>query len=367
MFIPQSSSCIFLPSIENHHNCFLPVMQRLNEGGISAYILIVNELITHNRTFEEKTSQYSKKCTITFLLSSMNQWPPNIKIIVGNDSDPATCVILRKAQKLGFKIILMQDGWLDHRNIKQPLYKKKSLFNPLKLRLHKFLTNPKMPTRKYIHNLIGQNSDYFLVYSSKAKKEFEKARINHNTIFVTGSPRYQILKRNFVPPQKYEKCNVLFSTVLANKNDLADFELSLSWITRTFPDDLLIIKIHPMENPTIYTPFLSDKIRIENIKISEFLQKYKISYSFCFASTVIYDMLMIGVPIVQLAPPAMLKRSCNFNLDLKIARNIQEFSESVSSYCLNKEQEVGSQYLEDLKKDHNSIDKIYQTIKKLPE
>jgi hypothetical protein len=206
------NTVLFIPSIESHYYNFLPLLEDKNL--CDAKLLIIEDVIHKNRIFPISKSisnktVYLKNYYDTIHFINTFRKDRNIISIVGNDSEPEISKILRKFKILKIKRILLQDGWLDSRNILSPIYTSKSKFIIFKKVIHKLIVSHSSPLKKYFHNFIGQNSDYYFVYSEIAQQEFIKAGVLSSQIIITGSPRFQLFKN---VPIGEKKAVIFFST-----------------------------------------------------------------------------------------------------------------------------------------------------------
>jgi hypothetical protein len=363
MFNPPEKSYVFLPGTESHFNSFVPVANELISRGFKGQILQVEEFITNNRKFGNPNAI---QIPINELIVSVSKWPKDVTIVVGNDSDWQISKILRLARKKGIKVVLMQDGWLDAANIKKPIYNSNGIIISIKKLIHIFLTQNWMPTKAYFHNLIGQNTDYFFVFSDVAKMNFIKAGVKSNKIFVTGSPRHLLLKRELKAESLIngKKAVVIFSTFIQNEYDSKITETGISWVLKKYQDQIIVIKLHPSENFEKYQHLISAKVLVQKCSLKEILSNYDIVLSFCFASTVVFDMLMLDIPILQLAPNGADKVRANYYKDLGIVRNKEELNYLIDNYDLNKTKDLSTNYLIDINPSFNSIEETASTLTK---
>lgn len=346
---------IFLPTIENHLSNFLPVLHSLKQVAIYGTIIKVDEAIIGNRSFELDFNSIEER-TIAGLdswIASFNK--KNKLLVVGNDSEPMVCAIIRKFKKAGIPVVLFQDGWLDARNIRKPIYTESNAFTPLKKFLHHVLTSKFLPTKHYFHNFIGQNADYFFVYSSIAKNEFIKAKVNENQIFIVGSPRHLALRDLISSENPKESAVVLFSTVTGTEEDLQAVMESISWLKEVYSTRKIVIKLHPNESKDKYTSICSQQIKVLGSSIADVLHDYNISIAFCFASTVVLDMLILNIPIIQLITPHLKKTYTNYYFELPLASTAEEIKSLDRNYDLKSVQKIASNYLIDVDPDQNSI------------
>lgn len=360
----SDNSFIFLPTIENHYKAFLPVMRHLVNNGVNAGAFYVHELIADNRHFLSDDNLLITRVTAQELKDLLKGQFRKTYIIVGNDSEPKVCALLRKAKCCGIRVILFQDGWLEAKNINNPIYPTHNFSTFLKKRLHKALTSKRMPTKRYFHNFIGQNADLFFVYSEVAKQNFIASDIEEHKIFVTGSPRHGTLKK---VGQAFltEDVVVFFSTVAKEPRDFEFIQEGLKWVRSYFPKKKVILKIHPRESRVKYLDFENENLIVEQRDLLDLLKLYTISFSFCFASTVIFDTLILNIPILQLAPFNSNRNASNYFPELGIATDPSQFQRLMKSYDLESVKLLAEKYLMDINTDFDSVTVSAEILKKL--
>jgi len=353
----------FLPTIENHFSNFLPLINVLSINDITSKILLVEEAIPNGRQIIVKKNNddilFCRKNEISIILSKNKAF--KIFLVVGNDSEPKTCEIIRLFRKYNSKIILFQDGWLDSKNINNPIYPTKRFFTPLKKQVHKLLTQKWSPVRNYFHNFIGQNSDYFFVYSEVAKLNFIKADIKKEQIFIVGSPRHHILKNTNSLSEK--KAKVIFLTVTNSEKELKTVKECIEWITNFYSNELVILKLHPNEDINNYEELIGPNLILLKVDLIDLITQFNIEMSFCFASTVIFDMLIMNIPIIQLLPIDFSKKHTNYFYDLPSVSNEVDLNYVIKNYEINKVKKNASKYLKDIAPSFNSVDATINTIK----
>lgn len=361
----RNRTIFFLPTIENHYSNFDPLIKSLKENHFETKLLLIEEVIISNRLFQLKEhSEDLIICSIEELDSIIKKRISNqIYLIVGNDSEPKTCEIIRIFRKKQGKVILYQDGWLRAININKPIYPAVNVLTSIKKKLHKFLAKEWMPTKKFVHNFIGQNSDYFFVYSYRAMDEFVKAGTDPERIFIVGSPRHNALRTTL--PFGKEVAIVLFSTVTNNEENLLSEVKALKWIREFYPNKLLILKLHPNEDIKKYDQIKTSNFILSNSSLIDLIKEYQIEMSFCFASTVIFDMLIVNIPIIQLAPDNFLNTSVNYFTDLPLVRNQEELHYEITKFDLSKVQIKASKYLKDIDPSFNSTLETIIALKKI--
>lgn len=362
-----TSSIIFFPSAESHFDNFLLIHKGLKDRAIPSSFLIIDEAIPNSRKFKVpndlNTVIYNER-TINDVLSSL---PINSIMFVGNDSEPIICKILYKAKKNKLKIVLLQDGWLDSCNINNPIYYNNTFAYKFKKIVHKLLVSKHSPFKSYFHNFIGQNADYFFVYSEIAKNIFIEAGLDKKKIFITGSPRHTLIK-NLEKKMERENVIVFFSTVSYKNKDKETIIKTFKWIINYFPNHTILIKPHPGESSLNFNEFIKDsnnKIRMFSGNIYELIESYKIDMSFCFNSTVIFDMLILGVPVIQLAPDNMLEERSNYHKNLPVATQEDEISTIIDHFDQDIILATGSLYLADINKGFDSVSTIISFINKI--
>ncbi len=297
---------LLIPSIESHFSNFLPILLHSNSSAIDFKLLMIDDVIHNNRQFvipdiiSDKV-MYFKTSHLAFYYFAKTKQIDCLSV-VGNDSEPNISYLLRKFKSIGIKRILLQDGWLVSNNILRPIYAKKNTVLKLKKKLHGLLVSKYSPFKSFFHNFIGQNSDYYFVYSEVSKNEFIKAGISCDQIVITGSPRFASL-RNF--RKGIKKAVVFFSTDVPNEDD---YIISLkrivasvgNFIRYEFGQDIMyIIKPHP-RSPlrSIYSYDSNTNVYTSNI--SSLFDDYDVIFSFCFDSTVILELIILDIPFIQL-------------------------------------------------------------------
>lgn len=357
-----------LPTIENHFFNFTPLLEPLKSLGLIVKLLIVDSAIPGNRKFniDDEVRNDCLHIVLSELENLINQIG-NSKcfLLVGNDSEPVICEIIRKFKSKKHKIILVQDGWLEAQNINNPIYSKERIFTNVKKEIHKFLTKPWIPTKKYIHNFIGQNADYFFVYSEIAKNNFIESGVNNENIFITGSPRHALIRESQKGLNR-TRAVALFSTVTNNELELAIVKKKIEWIKEIYPHKLLLIKLHPSENDLKYRDLInSSGIEMTRSSIVDIIKNFDIEMSFCFASTVVFDMLILSVPVIQLLMDEFEWKYVNYFHDLPIVMSKGNLKVEIENLNIENLKQIGSRYLIDIDPTKNSVDLTINTINTL--
>lgn len=366
---------VLFPSIESHALCFLPIYNFLEkEKDISVKFLLIDEVIPHSRyfTIPQEVMQYRIK------LSQLNSFKEQIGkidlLFVGNDAAPDVFRVIHTLRKSGTQVILLQDGWLDARNIRKPMYLNPNRFSPIKSIVHRVLVSKYSPYKFKVYGFIGQHADYFFVYSSVAKQNFIEAGVPSEKVFIVGSPRHatlkNIYKNNIINGvgtiTKQKEVVVFFSRPSFNESDDKALITALNWISEKYKATDIIIKGHPSEKKSRY-----DSVSRVNKNISffsgsfiELINQYRISMSFCFNSTIVLDMLLLNIPIIQLAPLHMIQKA-NYQHNLPIVKTQNELDSVISQYNITDNKHVASKYLADIEENFDSVEETVMHLKKL--
>lgn len=350
----------FIPSIETHYDNFIPICTSKLFNMLDPYLLIIEDVFAANRNVERFVDLENQIFFTTYtesLTYLRHEYSESSQlIVVGNDSEKRIMPLIHKVRSLGYKIVLMQDGWLDHSNLLKPVYSRKGLYFSLKRILHRFLVlNIPFFTKK-LSNFIGQNSDYYFVYSEVAKLDFLKAGIPEDRIFITGSPRFDMISSLKEGAINLKNVIVFFLTVYNDEHDnlINDIIVSIKKVSENkFPEYVLLIKTHPRDLKD-YNSHVDDSTILYRKSINKLFSEYNVSFAFCFNSTVIFELMALEIPFIQLKVKPFSNRK-NYHLNLPYIEDINEIAEKINdskrfNYALH-----GKELLINLDKGFDSI------------
>lgn len=372
---------IFIPTTENHYYNFLPIIKYAiaSKNIVDTTLFYIPSIIPMGREFvlEKISNPKEKNLSETIIILDEN-YINTLKdyllennaglLIVGNDSEPKIASIIRLFKKNNYQIILIQDGWLVADNINNPIYEIEKFYTPIKKFIHKILVSKFSPLKYIFHNFIAQNSDYFFVYSEKAKQEFIKAGISPIKIFLTGSPRHSYYK-SLTANLEMDKI-VFFSTAsYSNEENDAIIE-SLKWIISIceispLGKKKLIIKRHPSEIPERFNSLLANtNILVYDKDINSLFLEHKPSVAFCFNSTVILELLVLKIPFIQIIPNSF-ENKANYHYNLPHARSSEELKDLLKIINRINYLKLGADLLLDVDANFDSIETTYKQLKNL--
>jgi hypothetical protein len=283
-------------------------------------------------------------------------------LLVGNDSDGPVVKWIEYFRKSGATSIMLQDGWLVSKNILRPIYRTPNLGMKFRWWLHYILVRYTLFGKRRFHNFLCQNADLFFVYSEYSKRELKRAGVEEGRIRITGSPKHQLLKEARKPAVAEHW--ILFTTISYTEQDLQDTVECIKFILSMDECPGLLVKLHPDEERSKYQ-LTHPQLEYVDGTFSEVMQRYRISIGFCFASTVVLDLLMMDIPFVQLAINGMEKRYSNYFFDLSMVRDLESLEEEIKGYNLLEMKTRGEKYLLDLKDDFDSRKEVVDVIKQL--
>jgi len=367
---------IFFPTIESHIDNFIPVIDEIEEEysrNFSCQVLYVPSLITrkfslkgvnnnNKKTVEGKWSEVGKNINVFF--SNFNEG----LLILGNDSGKFTKKIIRIARKNNFKIILLQDGLLNSDYINKAIRRNYSW--SFTYYAKSILAHNYSPFKNYMGGFMGQNSDYFFLYSEEAKEEFIKAGICQSKIRVTGSPRHFILRDNKKKRKNPPKNFVYFSTPAINSNDSASmrnmlFEI-IQQLKSNYEDFKLIIKNHPRESIEYFNLISENNVQIYQGTIGELLETIEIDVALSYNSTVILELLVKNIPVIQLLPKTRSITDCSYFNFLKTLESTNKLKSAIDHVILKSESKNRySKFLADLDTNHNSVKAVVSEFSNL--
>jgi len=359
---------ILIPSIESHYYNFLPLLNNFENNKLIYSMLYIKSVIADNRDFdicsENKfvTVLENRKDAINFF-----DRKGTIKaVVVGNDSEPEMVHILKYFKNNKTKIVLLQDGWLVAKNIKKPIYNHNSISNSIKKQLHRILVSKHSPFKYNFHNFIGQNSDYFFVYSSIAKQEFIKAKVKSSNIFETGSPRFKTFR---TLPLGDQPAVLFFNTyvsgdVVKNKAILKSIDTVVRFSKEIYGNEVqIILKCHPRDNGSAYLNI--SNITIHNGDIVSLITLYKPVFAFCFNSTVIFELMVQNIPFIQLMPHPFSEKDYNYQLNLPYLKNLKSIKKKYIEALNFDYLSNGKELLLDVDCNFNSVAEIHHTLNQL--
>ena len=289
-------------------------------------------------------------------------------LFLGNDSGKFTKKIIRIAKTRNFIIVLLQDGWLDNININKPI--KINYSTQWRYYIKWMLAHKYSPFKNQMDGFIGQNSNYFFVYSEKAKDEFIKAGICQSKIRITGSPRHSMLtddrKHRMNPPKNF----VYFSTPAINLQDSTSMRNMLFEIIQelkaNYEDFNLIIKNHPSEIFYDFDLSSENNVHIYQGDIEELLKEIEIDFAFSYNSTVILELLVKKIPVIQLLPKTRSISDSGYFSFLSTLESTNELIFAINHVRLKSENtNQYYKFLIDLDSCHNSVDTVVSEIKNL--
>lgn len=358
-----------MPSIESHYCNFLPLLNNFENENLIFKMLYVKSIIAKNRDFNTNFNENKFIICLENREEALRFFKSKNEIIhsvlVGNDSEPEMVHIL-KYLKNKTKIILLQDGWLVEKNIKKPIYNHESIGNTIKKLIHRILVSKYSPLKYHFHNFIGQNSDYFFVYSTLAKKEFIKAKINSNTIYETGSPRFESFRSLELG---LEPAVILFNTYVPgdlekNTAMLVAIDSVVKFSRDTFGDKVkVVLKCHPKDNIIKYSKHTN--ITIHQGDIISLIAKYKPVFAFCYNSTVIFELMVQKIAFIQLIPPPFLKEDANYQLNLPYVENFESIHSKYLEALKFDYANIGKDLLLDIDPKHDSVSEILNVLNQL--
>lgn len=355
----------FIPSIESHYYNFVPLCKQDIDKNINTSLLIIKDIFPENRNIQNITPLNNQKfySSTDEAVSFLNEEFSNSSkiVVVGNDSEKRITPLLHKLKDIGYYIVLMQDGWLSHKSILNPVYKKK---NFIRKRIHRILVLKSSFFKKHYSNLIGQNSDYFFVYSDIAKQNFIKAGIKEDRIFITGSPRFDELSFDI---KDGKKAIVLFLTTYneSKSNYISEIISKVRGsLKKSFVDDyVFIIKPHPSDNNN-YVNFINNESIIFKNDIISLFKEYNVIFAFCFNSTVIFELMSKKIPFLQLFIHPFSK-NVNYQLDLPYVSDLNELNRCIELSKKFNYTQAGSKYLKNLDADFDSVKTTLFCLKEL--
>jgi hypothetical protein len=284
-------------------------------------------------------------------------------LLVGNDSDGPTVKWIEYFRNCGATTVMLQDGWLVSKNILRPIYRTPNL--PMKCRwwLHYFLVRYTSFGKKRFHNFLCQNADLFFVYSEYSKNELVRAGVDDERIRITGSPKHQMLAL----ADQHESAEhwILFTTISYSEQDLEDTIKSIEYILSLEECAKLLVKLHPDEEKSKYMRLTHPKLEYVDGTFAEVMHRHRISFAFCFASTVVLDLLKMNTPVIQLAINGMERRYSNYFFDLSMVRDLESMEQEIKGYNLLEMKTRGQKYLLDLRDDFDSRREALNIIKQL--
>jgi hypothetical protein len=359
------SRIVFFPTIESHLDNFEPVMNELSFiKGVDPLMVFVPSLTS--RLFKPKLT----KSTLTIVSTEIEKIIDRLNevvfcleggvLVVGNDSGINTKRIIREARKNKYRIVLLQDGWLESQNINRPIRYQTPLW---KFIVKYIIAGNWSPFKNFVGGFISQNVDYCFVYSKNAREEFIKAKVKKHKIRITGSPRHHVLKENKITTSSSNINFVFFSTLASDEKDHESIINSFLWVKEmlkcTQKDNYTLwIKCHPREEVSPYVKYVSDKIKIFKKTTPELFKVMEVKFSFCFNSTVILELLMKEIPFLQIVPESRKITDANYIQELPIIHDKKELFEVFEARNIPINYYLRKKILADLDKSYNSVKEV---------
>ena len=361
---------VFLPSTEIHVDNFMPVIQEIKkQTNYNVEMLSIPILISRAIDFEKIKNQV-KVIHIPGIWKEIKQQlklncfkSSDGLLVIGSDSSIIKKSVIRFAKKKKYKVVLLQDGWLEKGNINKPI---KYNDNYFKYCIKHAIAHKFSPIKNFRTGFIGQNSEYNFVYSEFSKNEFVQSGIKNSNIVVTGSPRHQLLKIENKNTSDLIQLNnnnfVYLSTIEKNKQDRNEIIKTFISLKKSLENVYkqnfhLIIKCHPSENSEKYNSYLNENISVFNGTTSELMSHYKIDIAFSYNSTVILEISMKNIPVIQLIP---ITRNINDSAYFKELDSGTTENDLISilekKEFLNKK--ISPFYLADFDQNHDSVNSI---------
>ncbi len=367
----------FLPTNESHYLGFEIIANEINKKMLfeaQPEILILNkkyrsrELYHSKKEFIREITSNNDNEVLSELKNLFNKSKRGV-LLVGNDSAKFTKRVIRLAKKNNLIVILLQDGWLASENINKPI---KSNYNQFTYYLKWFLSADFNPFKNFFGAHIGQNSDYYFVYSEIAKQEFIKAGLPEDRIRITGSPRHSRLKK-LVKKEAFkgEKIFAFLSSPPRNEYDreqiIFSFNLIKILLDKLYKDNyIMLVKYHPSEKSDYLNLDNDPRVKIFTSDISSLLG-LSIEFAFTFNSTVNLELVVAKVPFTQLVPKSRSISNSGYFEDLPIINLIHEF-DLKSKIELQKKKNLsnkGQKYILDANENIDSTDLIIKELKRI--
>ena len=365
---------VFLPSTEIHVDNFMPVIQEIKkQTNYNVEMLSIPILISRAIDFEKIKNQV-KVIHIPGIWKEIKQQlklncfkSSDGLLVIGSDSSIIKKSVIRFAKKKKYKVVLLQDGWLEKENINRPI---KYHDNYLKYFIRHAIAHNFSPIKNFRTGFIGQNSDYHFVYSEFSKNEFIQSGIKNSNIVVTGSPRHQLLKienKNTSDSNRLIINNlVYFSTIETNEQDRNEIVNTFASLKKSLENIYkqnyqLIIKCHPSESSEKYNSYLNENIRIFKGTTEELLSHNKFDIAFSYNSTVILEISMKKTPVIQLVPKTRNINDSAYFKELASGTTENELTSILQKKeFLNKK--ISPYYLADFDQNHDSVNSIIKNL-----
>ena len=355
---------VFLyPFIQSHWSCFQSLIPEFHLQSYS--IFLVHDGCQNPSLVQSFSSMQTELVAMISSKQDMNAMSIGQQdvLLVGNDSDPPTVKWIQYFRKNGAATIMLQDGWLVSENILRPIYRTPNLYLKLRWLVHYTLVRYTGLGRKLFHNFLCQNAQYFFLYSSYSKEQLYRAGVKNQHLYVTGSPKHSYLKE--IDHEVEEGVWILFSTITFSVQDFQDTVDAINVLLNNEHCQKLLIKLHPDEDASKYADVHHPKLEWMNETFTEVMSKGKVQLAFCFASTVVLDLLMMNIPVIQIAIGGMDRRYTNYFYDLPLMTNSLQLDELISTYNLRATREIGSKYLLDLENEIDSRKNVLNVINQI--
>ncbi len=359
----MSRRVFFYPFIQSHWSCFQSLIPEFHLQSYS--IFLIHDGCQHPSLVQSQLSMQSGLVAILRTKQEVNAMLIGQQdvLLVGNDSDPPTVQWIQYFRKQSAATIMLQDGWLVSENILRPIYRTPSLYLKLRWLVHYILVRYTSAGRKFFHNFLCQNAQFFFLYSSFSREQLQRAGVKSQCLYVTGSPKHRYLKE--IDHEVEVGVWILFSTVTFSAQDLKDTVDSINVLLTNQYCRKLLIKLHPDEDASKYADLRHPKLEWVNATFTEVISESKVQIAFCFASTVVLDLLMMNIPVIQIAIGGMNRRYTNYFYDLPLMTHSMQLDELISTYNLGDIREKGSKYLLDLEGEVDSRKNVLNVINQI--
>jgi hypothetical protein len=352
----------FYPIIASHYSAFRELFYQLNQDQYDIYIIRESTLEDISSKEEKSWKDVQINILTKSELFSLKLSPSDV-VVVGNDSEPRVVEILDYFHMSSAKSVMMQDGWLMSQNILRPIYRTPNFKMKVRRWVHFVLVRYTSFGKKRFHNFLGQNAKYFFVYSTYSRDQLVKAGVCESKVVVTGSPKHKGLRNIEMPMEP--KVWVLFTTISYEDSDSKAMRDTILYLSQLSGCRQLLVKLHPDEDFAKYRDLNNEKVSIIKSDFNSLFTQYKVEFAFCFASTIVLDMLSMKIPVLQLAPDGMMDRYANYFLDLPLGIHFHEVQSEMEKYAMPEVTRIGEKYLLDLSTQCDSVKNVVNEIMKL--